>query len=103
MLSAVSTIGKSFSSLPKGSSISSPIISIPTKTKNINITTSTAQPIKVKFYSMLGQEVISKDYQLVSGSNDLNFASEDLASATYNAIFYVGNATYSKKLVVSRN
>ncbi len=66
------------------------------------VTIHTTDPINVgvKFYNILGAEVLSHDYQLVAGTNSLDLESDQLAAATYTVSFKVGSTYYSKKLVV---
>ena len=66
------------------------------------INTTAAMASSVKFFNILGAEVMSHEYQLVAGTNSLDFDSNNLAAATYTAIIKVGNNIYSKKLVIAR-
>ncbi|MFN8276635.1 MAG: T9SS type A sorting domain-containing protein [Chitinophagales bacterium] len=68
----------------------------------LSINTSGTQPVEVKFYNMLGAEVLRTNFTLEAGNNDLQFDTDVLAAATYNAVIRVGTNIFSKKLVVSR-
>jgi hypothetical protein len=59
--------------------------------------------IKVKFYSQLGQEIQTSNYDIKVGSNNLIFDLDGLADATYNAVIIAGNQVYNKKLVIAKN
>lgn len=77
---------------------------IPNPTNNstkLVVNTSISQTVKVKFYSLLGQEVLAKEFHLSAGTNDLDFNATELAAATYSAVLVAGNNVYSKKLVVA--
>jgi hypothetical protein len=71
-------------------------------TTKLVITTTDPLPVSVKFYDMLGQEVLSNESQLSFGTNAINLNISSLASATYTAVIKVGANVYSKKLVVTQ-
>ena len=66
----------------------------------ITISTTDALPAYIKFYDIMGQEIISNDYQLSYGTNVINLQTANLANATYTVVIKIGNKFYSKKLVV---
>jgi hypothetical protein len=67
------------------------------------VTSSFNLPVKVKFYSLLGQELVSQEYQLKTGANDIVFDLTEFADATYSAVIIAANQIYSRKLVIVKN
>jgi hypothetical protein len=67
------------------------------------VNSSSDTNIKVKFYSQLGQEIQTSNYDIKVGSNNLIFDLDGLADATYNAVIIAGNQVYNKKLVIAKN
>jgi hypothetical protein len=58
--------------------------------------------IKVKFYSQLGQELHSENFEIKVGSNNLVFDLDRLADATYNAVIIASDKVYSRKLIIAK-
>jgi hypothetical protein len=68
------------------------------------ISTSSAEPLSVKFYDVLGKLIMSSDdNQVAYGTNTLDFNINQLADATYTAIIRIGSNVYSKKVVLLSN
>jgi hypothetical protein len=59
--------------------------------------------LKVKFYSQLGQELFTQEFDLQAGSNDVDFNLSQLANATYTAVMVALDKVYSRKLVIAKN
>ena len=69
---------------------------------SLDITTTLAQTITVKLYDVIGQQLSSRDYDLVAGVNPINFNTLALAGGTYTAIIEAGDRFYSRKLIVTK-
>jgi hypothetical protein len=69
---------------------------------SLNITTSQALMVDIKLYDVIGQQITDKDYNLVSGVNNISFNSQMLAAGTYTVIIDAGGKFYSRKLVITR-
>jgi len=68
----------------------------------LNITTSQAQNVNVKMYDIIGQQITSKDYNLLAGLNAISFNTLTLAGGTYTIIISAGDNLYSRKLVITK-
>ena len=66
----------------------------------VTISTTDALPAYIKFFDILGKEIISNDYQLTYGTTVIDLQTANLANATYTVVIKVGNKFFSKKLVV---
>jgi hypothetical protein len=69
---------------------------------SIFITTPSEQIIKLKLNDLLGQEIISKEYTMQSGTNGIDIDLRDIPSGTYSVSIISGNIYTSKKLVIAR-
>ncbi len=66
------------------------------------ITATSAQELTVEIFDIIGQKVSSNIHTLNRGLNRLDFDVSYLASGTYSAVVYSGNATFTKKLVITK-
>lgn len=69
---------------------------------SLNITTSLSQNINIKIYDIIGQQITSKEYSLLSGTNTISFNARPLAGGTYSVIIEAGDDMYSRKLVITK-
>lgn len=73
-----------------------------TAATHILITSSSEAVVSVVIYDLLGQKVTETKQQLNAGVNQLDFNFGQLAAGTYTATITTGNATYTKRVVLTK-
>lgn len=78
---------------------------VPNPTSNsttIDVTASDVRNINVTVFNTLGQLMFSNDYDIVPGSNRLNFDFSNFADGTYYTVITADGEVYNKKLVLTK-
>ncbi len=83
--------------------ISEPMPNPAVNSSKLVITTSVSRAVTVKLVDMIGREISSSSYALVSGANTIDFNLSLLANGTYNTVVVADAQIFSKKLFVSNN
>ncbi len=73
-----------------------------TKSSSLYIMTSGNQSVTVDVFDVIGQKVISNNYQIQIGMNKIDFDLSKMAAGNYSAIIKTGTEVYEKKLVLTK-
>jgi hypothetical protein len=67
---------------------------------NINVNLATAQKTTVTLYNVMGQVVLSKNYDFTTGENLVNIPADQLSNGIYTVLVSSGNGTYQTKISI---
>jgi hypothetical protein len=67
---------------------------------NINVNLASAQKTTVTLYNVMGQVVLTKNYDFTAGENLVNIPADQLANGIYTVLVSSGNGTYQTKISV---
>lgn len=73
-----------------------------TEKVTISISTDFNQDVYVKVFDLLGQIILDKNWQVITGTNTFEIDLSSFASGTYTVSLFTGNQYLTKKLVVSK-